>query len=395
MQEHDLLKQNIEEVAKCDIGNSEIFAQIDKWENNAMVQIKAAAEQARCEVRRLVQEPVDRLSQITNDIRPKMQEEDYVEPDLEQWRNDIRTLQRKVSVMMKTIVVDTRDIDCTTLIKVKTASMTSKRDEEKNVALDFAKLSGPPTKAVKIGADDYLVGASGNHVLIWEKGIDFYLMSRISEDRIHIRWSTLERLRDVCWSVYLNRFIILGAKTLSTLDVETTTVNSIKQVSDKDVKEFWSCTCSGETLYVTKKESGSRIVEYNMSTWKMIKCWAPPLSCRQGEGIVRMRFNEDGSRVGVTLGVTDKYHSFELRDRSMTVLQLLRFPYSDSGYGLISFPSGQWLTIVLNSQQLHVIDNKGVIKRIIATKKVSGSALLSRRCIVLQTVDNDLCYYDL
>ncbi|CAF0782091.1 unnamed protein product, partial [Didymodactylos carnosus] len=201
IREHDLLKQNIEDMTKCDTDKNEVFAQIDKWEHDAVVQIKATAEQARCEVRRLVQEPADRLNQVINDIRPKIQEEDYVERDLEQWRNDIRMLEREVSVMMRSIVVQTQDIDYTTLIRVKKVSVTPKRDEEEGMALEYDKLSGPPTKAVKIGVHDYLVGASNNHVLIREKGVGFYLMSRMTEDKIHVRWRTRDELRDGCWSV--------------------------------------------------------------------------------------------------------------------------------------------------------------------------------------------------
>ncbi|CAF4454664.1 unnamed protein product, partial [Didymodactylos carnosus] len=103
----DLLKENIEQT--CDATTSKVFDEIEKWEMEWMKKVKMAADRAREEVRDIVAEPKKQLKRITDDVRPRMAEEDFVEYDLNRWMDEIKQLTVDIKAMSSTLVIEGGD----------------------------------------------------------------------------------------------------------------------------------------------------------------------------------------------------------------------------------------------------------------------------------------------
>ncbi|CAF0755297.1 unnamed protein product [Didymodactylos carnosus] len=403
IREHDLLKQNTEQI--CDATTSKVFDEIEKWEMEWMKKVKMAADRAREEVRDIVAEPKKQLKRITDEIRSRMAEEDFVEYDLDRWMNEIKQLTVDVKAMPTTIVVESGDeCEWKRIIKVRkmehqshvsNSPQRSEKGVNKVKQLDFNKLKDQPHRQIKVDGSDYAIGASDMNVLYCGEG------TLCLTDRTGRKTNTLQsgglNVCSICWSLFLDRFLILTKRTLHSLNVQTSEVTQIKQVSDKNRADFYRCTCSNQTLLLSFDQTGSVVEEWDMSgKWKMMRSWQPPVSCQQNEWICEIRFSFDSSQLGVTVWVVGRYNQFHVRDRSMNILNNITFPRSTYGYLLLSLPNGQWLTNEHKNKELHIIDRDGKLEQtLIYNKSVLETTLLGQRCLVIRTDDKQLSFHDL
>jgi hypothetical protein len=109
--------------------------------------------------------------------------------------------------------------------------------------------------------------------------------------------------RDLCWSSYLNRFLVLTYDKVYLLDVMDTS----NLPSYEFTRGMWSCTCYGETLLV-KPSIGSFLEEYSLSSWKLIRTHKPPVSCSKNQDIHSIRFNSTGTHLGLIICATEDCH---------------------------------------------------------------------------------------
>ncbi|CAF4531304.1 unnamed protein product, partial [Didymodactylos carnosus] len=105
--EADSLKQSIEQT--CDTTTLNVFDEIEKWEMEWMKKVRMAADLAREEVRDIVAEPKKQLKRITDEIRPRMADEDYVEYDLDRWMDEIKQTKADMQAMSSIIVIESGD----------------------------------------------------------------------------------------------------------------------------------------------------------------------------------------------------------------------------------------------------------------------------------------------
>ncbi|CAF1397409.1 unnamed protein product [Didymodactylos carnosus] len=366
IREHDFVKQSVDQT--CDVTTSKVFDEIEKWEMEWMNKVKMAAGRAREEVRNIVAESKKQLKRITDEIRPRMADEDYVEYDLDRWVNDIKQVNADMQAMSSMIVIDRDDeYEWKKMIKVRKrehqshVSKSLKRSEKRInevKQLDFNKLKVRPQRQIKVDGDYWAMRASEMNLLYCGKDT-LCLTDRAGHMTNALRWSEAF-VFDICWSSFLDRFLILTPTTLHSLNVQTSEVTQIKQVSDKKKADFWRCACSNQTLLVNIRENGSVVEEWDMSgEWRMMTRWHPPLSCQQNERIIDIRFSCDGSHIGVTVCVNGQYNQFHVRDRSMNILNNITFPWLEYGYVLLSIPNGQWLTHEARNEQLHMVSRDG------------------------------------
>ncbi|CAF1158447.1 unnamed protein product [Didymodactylos carnosus] len=403
IREHDFLKQSIEHT--CDTTTSKLFYEIEKWEMEWMKKVKMAADCAREEVCNIVAEPKIQLKRITNEIRPRMAEEDFVEYDLDRWMDEIKQLSVGIKATSSTIVIESGDeCEWNRMIKVRklehqnhvSKSLQRSENRESEVKqLDFSKLKDKPQRQIKVDGKNYAIGASDTN-LLYDNGDTLCLTDRAGYKTNTVRWSG-SSVRDIYWSSFLDRFLILTQRILYSLNVETSEVTQIKQVSDKNKADFYKCTCSNQTLLVSTWEEGSVVKEWDMSgEWKMTTRWQPPLSCQQNEWIMDIRFSCDGSHLGVTVGVSGQYNQFHVRDRSMNIINNIKFPWLTYGYRLLSLPNGQWLTHDCDNKELYIIDRDGKLKQTLTyDRTVWRTLLLKQRCLVIRTDGDQVCFHDL
>ncbi|CAF0895822.1 unnamed protein product [Didymodactylos carnosus] len=397
----DLLKENIEQT--CDTTTLKAFDEIEKWELEWMKKVKMAADHAREAVRDIVAEPKKQLERITDEIRPRMAEEDFVEYDLDQWMDEIKQLTVDMQAMSSAIVIESGDeCEWKRMIKVrkmehqshKSLQRSEKRDSEMK-QFDFNKLKDKPERQVKVNGDCGSMGVSDINLLYCEK--DILCLTDRTGHKTNTLWWNGGIVRGICWSTFLDRFLILTRSTLHSLNVQTSEVAQIKQVSDKNKANFCRCTCSNQTLLVSFNHTGSVVEEWDMSgEWKIMRRWQPPVSCQQNELIWDIRFSCDGAHLGVNVGVDGQSNQFQVRDRSMNIVNDITFPWLKHGCFLLSLPNGQWLTHEWKNKELHIIDRDGKLEQTLTyDKSVKGAALLGQKCLVIRTDDGEHCFHNL
>jgi hypothetical protein len=219
---------------------------------------------------------------------------------------------------------------------------------------------------------------------------------------------------DVCWSSYLNQFFILDydhGKAFS-LDESVGSREKLKEVLDfnkpKSILNYISnrkldrCTCYGDTLLVAllNWQSKSIIEEYNLSNIQLIRTHTPPISCKENQNINSIRYNSTGSYIGVivyegTLGKQCQY--FELREpHNMHAIRQIELGI-DFSPRLLSLPKELFLASFYENAKYFLINSDGTLNETINyDRKISGSALINGKCLVVQTKSPyQLHFYDL
>ncbi|CAF1151241.1 unnamed protein product [Rotaria sordida] len=115
---------------------------------------------------------------------------------------------------------------------------------------------------------------------------------------------------DICWSVTLNRFIILHQKHLFFLDENTM---SIEKVQTIEKRKWLSCTCTDKFLFLSTNEWGSSITKIKFtSTKKLDNQWQSPNICKPDEYIDIITSNKKNLAI-IIRNNTNKTIRLELR----------------------------------------------------------------------------------
>ncbi|CAF0831684.1 unnamed protein product [Adineta steineri] len=214
------------------------------------------------------------------------------------------------------------------------------------------------------------------------------------------------KVSDMCFSSFLNQFLILSYKpdcALYSLDPST---HELKQIK-KFTRIIWSCTCYDKTLIVSEADQGSKIEVYDLSAdhWNAVQIFTAPLSCKMDEQIEKIRFNSDGSRLGVILrkgSQSNYYHWFELRNpNNMTVVSSTTPDLGDDQWcWLLPLPNQQFLATLWRKKKLFLFDSHGVLQETTEydtnVKFLNSTALINSSCLAVQTWKPDeLRFYNL
>jgi hypothetical protein len=219
---------------------------------------------------------------------------------------------------------------------------------------------------------------------------------------------------DMCFSSYSNGFLILSQRpsALYLLDLSATTPHP-QQIKEFDKSNMWSCSCDRETLIVSQGNSGSTIEMYNLrDVSNPVQTFNAPVSCQSNQQIEKIRFNSDGSYVGLILcqrAKDDPYngnypHWFELRrPNDMTVVSVVQ-PQTilgDDGWcWLLSLPNQQFLATLWRKKKFFLIGADGTVQETTEydneVKFLNSIALLNDKCLVVQSWKPDeIRFYDL
>jgi hypothetical protein len=159
-----------------------------------------------------------------------------------------------------------------------------------------------------------------------------------------------------------------------------------------------SCTCENERLLICSKNQGEGAVieEYSLSTWQLKQTFQSPLSCQIKQGIHRMQFSTNGSRLGVLLvdGDHPDYHWwFQLRHpNNMNILQAVSLG-NDRLCSLVALFDGQFLANTCQKHELFLIDSDGRLKETVEypnhAELVISTAFIGVECLVISTSSPD------
>ena len=214
------------------------------------------------------------------------------------------------------------------------------------------------------------------------------------------------KVSDMCFSSFLNQFLILSYKPdrrLYSLDPSTHDLKQIQNFS----RTIWSCTCYDETLVVSEGDLGSKIEVYDLrkNDWKPVRTVTAPSSCEVDQQIEKIRYNSDGSRLGVILrqgSQSNYYHWFELRNpNDMTVLSTIKTNLgNDQWCWLLALPNQQFLATLWRKKRLFLLDSHGELQETTEYDNnviyLNSTVLVDDKCLVVQTwKPNELRFYNL
>ena len=185
-------------------------------------------------------------------------------------------------------------------------------------------------------------------------------------------------IRDICWSSSLNRFIIIGEKDVFSINEKTMSIDKFVTLSKRN---WFSCTCSDSSLFLSTYELASSIIEYNLlPTMEIIKEWKSPVTCQKEEWITDMKYN-NGSITLMIKNSSENTLFIELRNIK-TLDRLWSFKMDCMDLQKRSFHcclvnDEEWLVMDHDSDRLVHITKDGKMKSSCAYKSRLGVLLCS------------------
>ncbi|CAF1555599.1 unnamed protein product [Rotaria magnacalcarata] len=289
---------------------------------------------------------------------------------------------------------------------------SSRRDHHRRLDLT-QQLKRKPRVVVQVGGNGSgRLAASQNSVLFSPSNTTILLSPSPSHElycinrhgnKLQIELNNEKRIgiQAVCWSSYLEKFIVLTAdkiKRVYTFDEKKTTTNNsqhMENIPDSIDREYESCTCSDQIFLVTYKGFNPIIDQWQLSNWKRTKLWQPPISCGNLEMIHHIRFSENNSlHIGLIINQFEIYR-FELRNYlTMECLQTVDFNESNqiNTPVPISLSTGEWLF----TATIITFISKNIIARlpIEYENDVENAIQVNQDCLVIKTTDGNLRFYN-
>ncbi|CAF0725554.1 unnamed protein product [Didymodactylos carnosus] len=325
--DHDILLEQLFESSLSSSANQSseqpVMDAIDQWEHEMIVKVKQAADVARQKVFQFcnkIHEIVKKdFRLMANDIRAKKLTQNFAETDLQRWKQQLKQFHHLIVPASASITVSTtksNKIDWTSLIEIEEIADVQLTKLPLKDTFDFSQLTTvKPRLVLDIPFGEWsLFGVSFNSFLHYrhEAPTGKLWLMKTNSDQTVIKWNN-NKITDMCWSIYLNRFVLLALTKIYTYDERT---NQIQQTSlESNDVDFWSCTCYDQTLLISYGAWGVHVNEFKMgNTWQTVKQW----KIKPDELISVIRFSSNNNYVGLAVEAHSRNWHFELRNRQTT-----------------------------------------------------------------------------
>lgn len=203
-------------------------------------------------------------------------------------------------------------------------------------------------------------------------------------------------IRNMCWSSTLNNFIfITNNKQIYLVNHNITSIKPIQTIQEQD---WYSCTCSDTSLFLTTNDRGANIYEFNLSSiLELVQQWKPPYSCEEHQLIHHIVYNNQR----LALIIEDSYSNMvHLQLRLSTTLHLIWSFKSDIKYNLFqpiirccSLKYDEWIIIDSNNSRLFHITSDGKMKDFLVYKSPPWNAILLNSNIIAIRTENTLNFH--
>ncbi|CAF5143235.1 unnamed protein product, partial [Rotaria magnacalcarata] len=173
-------------------------------------------------------------------------------------------------------------------------------------------------------------------------------------------------IHDMCWSSTLDRFIVLGEKTIFLISENTMSINAVEIIKERD---WLSCTCSDTVIFVSTNELGSSIIEFALvPTMKSINEWKCPITCTRDDYIDDIVYKKENLAL-LIMNNTKKSLRIELRSAS-NLDYIWSIPLDVKCIQCITvrccaLTCNEWLIVDHETERLLQITKDGKIKKIV------------------------------
>ncbi|CAF2455560.1 unnamed protein product [Rotaria sp. Silwood2] len=357
---------NIEKV----IGNSR--QKLEQWRQDCHKKIDCFFGQKCQELNQLIQETVTKQVEELNQIQMKITEfidtQETTRHDIDSLTLTIRQLQiNKNNIERTCFTINTRPlpIDDTSVFITKTTE----------IELDLSTLS--PAYTTIHRSEESFRSFTGNdrHFLI-HQAPNLCLFDRKMNIVKQMLW-LYGTIWDMCWSSILDRFIVLGKKSIYLINENTLSIDNVYTTVGRDLI---SCTCSDTVLFACTNEGASSIMEFTLfPAIEVIKEWKYPLTCMKDEIINDIVYNNENLAL-VVKNKSKKSLRVELRyaetlDRIWT-LQLDIKCVQKIPFRCCSLTCNEWLIVDYETGRLLQITKDGQLKTTIKYNPTPLRAIL-------------------
>jgi len=347
-----------------DLNNEELiencYEKIDKWRENSYQIIDRFYHKKCEEIKRRFHENIDRQQEKINKLHLKtselLEEEDISSSAINFLKLDIENVEEEMNELEQTkfeIEVHPLTID-KNLIIIEEINKTN---------FNFKQISRP-YQTIDCSNNLSKSLASNSEYLLIYRMKNLCLINRELKLVKKSLWNN-GRIWDMCWSSTLNSFIILVNYEIYLIDQNTMLIQSIQTISRRN---WWSCTCSNTSLFLSTYQYGSTIIEFSLQpSIKFLQEWKSPFTCDQDEFIKDIIYNNQ--TIALTIfNQTNFTKRIELRSLpKLDYLWSLKLDIQGQCHNTLrcsSIDNNQWLVTDFHNQRLFHINNQGKLKTI-------------------------------
>ncbi|CAF2155192.1 unnamed protein product [Rotaria magnacalcarata] len=341
------------------IGNSR--RKLEQWREDCYTKIDLFFEQKCQELDRLANEKVNRQRDELNRIQMKLTEFNNAQQTT---RQDIDLLISRMS-QIRSSIMDLEE----TCFKITTHPLILndtfidiKKTNEHDVNLSSLSHTYKAIHRPEGGFQS--LACDGQHLLIHQHP-NLCLFDRDANIVTQTVWSYGE-IHEMCWSVTLGQFIVLGANSIFCINENTMSIQEVDTIRELD---WISCTCSETVLFVATNECASSIMEYILfPAIEFVRERKHPLVCKKDEFIVGVVYNNANLALMV-MNMFKKSIHMELRN-AKTLDRIWLFQpdivcTQKITFRCCSLTCDQWLIVDYETGRLLQITKDGKIKETI------------------------------
>jgi hypothetical protein len=296
----DRLKSlNIQKV----VGNGR--QKLEEWRMDCHQKIDFLFEQKCQELDRLIDEKVkkqqEEIVQIKSKVAELIREQETTRQDIDLLTSTIHHLKEQMDKVEHTYFrISTRPL----VIDDKLICIKETTKHE----LDLSALP-PFYKIIERSVGSRMAINSNERFLLMHQTPNLCLVDREMNVAKVVLW-THDDIHDICWSVALNRFIVLGGKIVFLVDENTMSIDNVQAIQEQN---WLSCTCSDTFLFLLTNGSASSIVKFRLlPSIELVKEWKSPDTCACSETIHGILYN-DGTLSVIIKNISEKSLRIELR----------------------------------------------------------------------------------
>lgn len=334
------------------------YEKLEKWRDECYQSIDRFYRKKCAELKGRFRENIDRrqerIGQLQTKITDLLQEEEIGKSSVDLLLVDVESLDEEMKKLEETIfhldILPLKlDPHCITLEQINTThfNLTEITHPSHTIA-DSTHLSKPL--------------ASNEQYLLMYRMPHLHLLNREFVSLKQTSWSH-GRIWDLCWSSTFNRFLLLAHYEVYSLDAETMSIERIESISRRN---WWSCTCSPSSLFLSTYEHASSIMQFSLQpTIELIKEWKSPQSCKKDEAIKDIVYNNGTIALTIeqktTFGKRIELRSIDKFD----VLWSLPLDIANECHNTFrccSLPQNQWLVADFANQRLFQIRDDGKLR---------------------------------
>ena len=339
--------------------------ELEQWRQECYKKIDHFVAEKRQELDHFVAQKLDKQKEEVIRMRSMLdkliRDEEVTRQDIETLTSTIRQIENEIhKIEQSCFSIDIRPLLINESI-VQIKEICAQQFDPSTLSLVYKTITSPP-------GSWFSLTSNGRLLLIHQEPNLCFVNAELTIIK-QVLWPH-DVISDICWSSTLDRFIVIVKDSIFLVDENTMSIESVETVE----KRNWiSCTCFKEQLFLSTEEWGSSIVEVNFSPRiAVIKEWKSPVTCTMDEYIGDMVYNN--KRLAVVIS-NEVQKSIRMELRSCTMLDCLwslplDIVYLRGSFRCCSLTCNGWLVEDHIVGRLLHITADGNLKETIAYKEI-------------------------